>query len=247
MIASCFLWFFLYSLLGWIYETTLCSISQRKFVNRGFLNGPYCPIYGAGALLVILLFGKMTNPFELFICSAVVTCALEYLTSYGMEKLFHAKWWDYSSRRFNLHGRICLEGAFVFGLLSVLVVQFLHPFVREMTALIPAPIRYGLAGTIAAAMLCDLWVTVRAMADFQKKLDAAAQKIAEKKTIALEKLQESERIQSLHTHYEDLASKISRQQHRILLAFPKYRPHRHGELLSELRNTLNTKRKKGGV
>lgn len=90
MIASCFLWFFLYSLLGWVYETTLCSISQRKFVNRGFLNGPYCPIYGAGALLVILLFGKMTNPFQLFLCSAVVTCALEYLTSYGMEKLFHA-------------------------------------------------------------------------------------------------------------------------------------------------------------
>ena len=155
MIASYFLWFFLYSLFGWTYETTLCSITERKFVNRGFLNGPYCPIYGAGALLVIVLFGKMTNPFQLFLCSAVVTCVLEYLTSYCMEKLFHAKWWDYSSHRFNLHGRICLEGGLIFGLLSVLIVLFVHPFVGKMTSLIPTPIRYILAGVIAVAMLCN--------------------------------------------------------------------------------------------
>ena len=244
MIASYFLWFFLYSLFGWTYETTLCSITERKFVNRGFQNGPYCPIYGAGALLVIVLFGKMTNPFQLFLCSAVVTCVLEYLTSYCMEKLFHAKWWDYSSHRFNLHGRICLEGGLIFGLLSVLIVLFVHPFVGKMTSLIPTPIRYILAGVIAVAMLCDLCATVRALADFQKKLDAAAQKIVEKKTAALEKLQESETLQSLRAHYEELVNKISRQQHRILRAFPKYRPHRHGELLLELRKALRKKKKK---
>lgn len=238
MIASYFLWFFIYSMIGWIYETTICSVSQRKFVNRGFLNGPYCPIYGAGALLVILLFGKMTNPFQLFLCSAVVTCTLEYLTSYGMEKLFHAKWWDYSSRRFNLHGRICLEGALVFGLLSVLIILFLHPLIREWTSLIPMPVQCGLAAGLAVLMLFDLWKTLRALSDFQKKLDAAAQRINEKRTAVLEMLQENEKAKLVRTHCEELAAKISRQQHRILLAFPKYKPHLHDEIFSGLREIL---------
>ena len=99
-IENIFLWLIIYSVIGWIYESTLCSITERRFVNRGFLNGPYCPIYGFGAILDILILGWIKNPILLFVLSAILTCTLEYITSYLMEKLFHARWWDYSKRKF---------------------------------------------------------------------------------------------------------------------------------------------------
>ena len=92
------------------YESTLCSITQRKPVNRGFLNGPICPVYGFGALIIVFTLENVKgNLLALFLASAVLTCTLEYITSYLLEKLFKTQWWDYSKRRFNLNGRICLE------------------------------------------------------------------------------------------------------------------------------------------
>ena len=113
-IETWFLWLMIYSVIGWVYESTICSIGQRKLINRGFLNGPYCPIYGTGAVLVLLVLGRIQNPVLLFFAGAVLTCSLEYLTSWLMEKLFHARWWDYSKRKFNIGGRVCLIGAIVF-------------------------------------------------------------------------------------------------------------------------------------
>jgi len=89
-----------YSILGWIYESIVCSIQEKKWVNRGFLNGPYCPIYGAGAVLDIIILGNIQNPILLFLLGATLTCTLEYLTSYFMEKIFNARWWDYSDFKF---------------------------------------------------------------------------------------------------------------------------------------------------
>lgn len=86
-IETWFLWLMIYSVIGWVYESTICSIGQRKLINRGFLNGPYCPIYGTGAVLVLLVLGRIQNPVLLFFAGAVLTCSLEYLTSWLMEKL----------------------------------------------------------------------------------------------------------------------------------------------------------------
>ena len=115
--AKVFLWFILYSFFGWVYESTLCSITSRSLVNRGFLNGPLCPVYGFGALTVILAFWREPDisPWNLFFSSMVLTCTLEYITSWAMEKLFHARWWDYSEYRYNINGRVCLLGALAFG------------------------------------------------------------------------------------------------------------------------------------
>ena len=93
-IENVFLWFMIYSFFGWVYETIYCSIVERKFVYRGFLNGPYCPIYGFGALLDIFALGRIENPAVLFLAGAVLTCSLEYFTGWLLETLFHAKWWD---------------------------------------------------------------------------------------------------------------------------------------------------------
>ena len=123
-----FMLFFIYAILGWIIETTLVSIEKRKFVNRGFLIGPYCPIYGYGALLITILLHKYTNdPIVLFIMAIVVCGILEYFTSYIMEKIFKARWWDYSAKKYNINGRICLETVVPFGILGCLVMYVLNP------------------------------------------------------------------------------------------------------------------------
>ena len=95
MLEYLFLWFLFYSFAGWVYESILVSVSERRLVNRGFLNGPICPIYGCGAVLAIVLLHDLHNPFAVFLISSIGACMLEYVTSWGMEKLFHARWWDY--------------------------------------------------------------------------------------------------------------------------------------------------------
>lgn len=129
------LYFYLYSFLGWIAECLYCGLPAKKFINRGFLEGPYCPIYGCGAMIVLALL----QPFEyypllLFLAGIIVTSTLEYMTSYGMEKLFHTKWWDYSNNACNLHGRICLKNSLLFGCMVLFVYYGLHPLVVDFVA-----------------------------------------------------------------------------------------------------------------
>lgn len=125
-----FLYFIIIAVCGWFMEITLQLITKHKFADRGFLIGPYCPIYGCGALLITIFLTRFENyPFALF-CVAIVVCAvLEYATSYIMEKIFHARWWDYSDNKFNINGRICLETIIPFGLLGLLLIYVVNPFI----------------------------------------------------------------------------------------------------------------------
>lgn len=125
--------FIIYSFVGWIIEVGWNLFTDRKLVNRGFLIGPYCPIYGVGCLLLILLLGRFkSEPVILFFMSIVVCSILEYSTSYIMEKLFKARWWDYSEYKFNLNGRICAATMIPFGVLGVLVVYYLNPVISGL-------------------------------------------------------------------------------------------------------------------
>lgn len=121
--------FFIYSIAGWIIEVVGKLIEKKKFINRGFLIGPYCPIYGYGSILITILLEKYTNDvIVLFFMSMVICALLEYLTSYFMEKIFHTRWWDYSRYKFNINGRICLETMIPFGLLGCFVMYVSNPF-----------------------------------------------------------------------------------------------------------------------
>ncbi len=123
-----FMLFFIYAILGWIIETTLVSVEKRKFVNRGFLIGPYCPIYGFGGLAITILLKNYTkDPIVLFLMAVIICGTLEYFTSYIMEKIFKARWWDYSAKKYNINGRICLETVVPFGILGCLVMYVLNP------------------------------------------------------------------------------------------------------------------------
>lgn len=162
-VETWFLWLMIYSIIGWVYESTICSISQRKLINRGFLNGPYCPIYGTGAVLVLLVLGRIQNPVLLFFAGAVLTCSLEYLTSWLMEKLFHARWWDYSKRKFNIGGRACLIGAVVFGAFSVVLILVLHPWVKSLTDRLTDTALTWICAILLVGIVSDLIVTVKGL------------------------------------------------------------------------------------
>lgn len=121
--------FFIYSFLGWIMEVTLTLITDKKFVNRGFLLGPCCPIYGCGCILLNLLLHNYTNNILVLFILTMFTCSLlEYITSFLMKKIFKLRWWDYSQMKFNINGRICLETMTPFSILGVLAIKFATPF-----------------------------------------------------------------------------------------------------------------------
>ena len=124
----CLFIFFIYSFIGWLYESTICSIvTQKKLINRGFLHGPICPIYGIGAVINWILFSDVENIYALFFASAFVSGTIEYLISAGMEYMFEARWWDYSNFKFNLNGRVCLYGILIFGISNTIMVLFITP------------------------------------------------------------------------------------------------------------------------
>lgn len=124
-----FILFIIYAMIGWCIEIINGLIQTKKFVNRGFLIGPYCPIYGVGGFLITLLLSKYyDDPIVLFFMGIILCGVLEYLTSYIMEKNFKARWWDYSKRKFNINGRVCLETIIPFGILGCFVIYVSNPF-----------------------------------------------------------------------------------------------------------------------
>lgn len=133
MFYTYFLLFIIYSFIGWLLELAFSYIQLKKVVNRGFLIGPYCPIYGAGCLLLIILLSDYAdNILVLFALSIIVCSLLEYFTSLIMEKIFNLRWWDYSNMRFNINGRICLETMVPFGIIGVLVVKYFNPWLLSI-------------------------------------------------------------------------------------------------------------------
>ena len=139
IISKYFLLFVFYSFLGWLMEVTQGYVRHKKFVNRGFLIGPYCPIYGYGAIsMTLLLKGYANDPIVLFVMAIVICSILEYTTSFVMEKLFKIRWWDYSNRKFNINGRICLETMIPFGILGCLMIYFVNPFMFAIIDMIPS-------------------------------------------------------------------------------------------------------------
>ena len=151
-----FLLFIIYSLTGWILEVTCKSIENKRFMNRGFLLGPYCPIYGFGAILISLLLHKFRhNPFYLFIMAMIVCGILEYSTSFLMEKLFHLRWWDYSKRKWNIGGRVCAGTMIPFGLLGMFIMYLTNPFLLDKLYLLPLDILNIIFYTILIIFMID--------------------------------------------------------------------------------------------
>ena len=126
------LWYFwIYSFLGWGFETIYSSIHEGRLINRGFVTGPSCPIYGVGAVIIVLVLNNFKqNIIVLFIAGVILTSLLEYIVYIIMDKIFNQKWWDYSDLRFNYKGILSLESSIAWGILAVLLIKLIHPLVN---------------------------------------------------------------------------------------------------------------------
>ena len=193
--AGLFLLLMLYSFLGWCGEMIYCSLGQRRLCEkRGFLNGPLCPIYGHGALLVLwVLDGGAGGPILTFFGGMLLTTAVEYVTSYLMEKLFHMRWWDYSGHRFQLNGRVCLLNSTLFGLACVALCHVIHPRVMgPLRALFARGIALPLALVLFAVYAADIVLSVRSairVGNRLEKLRALQEELQQK----LEELRQEQR------------------------------------------------------
>lgn len=156
-------WFIVYSYIGWVYESIYCSIDLGRFVQRGFLFGPICPIYGTCIIFMILLFSeRFKSRFSLFLSCALFASALEYVVSFTMEYVFGRRWWDYSNRLLNINGRICLGAAVVFGVSGVLIIRYLHPILeRYVNENISIGMQRKAMKFILAILLFDLLTSVQ--------------------------------------------------------------------------------------
>ena len=163
-LSMLFIFFITYSVIGWIIEVTCKSIENKHLVNRGFLIGPWCPIYGCGCTLIVLLLSKYSNDFPvLFVMSMIICSVLEYFTSFILEKLFKARWWDYSRWKFNINGRICLETMIPFGILGSLLVYYIQPFMLSIYNKIPTNTSHLIALILLIVFVADYIVSSNVM------------------------------------------------------------------------------------
>lgn len=166
-----FMLFIIYSFIGWSIEVVGKLIEKHKFINRGFLVGPICPIYGWGCIAIILLLSKYkSSPIVLFLMAIIICSILEYFTSYFMEKLFHVRWWDYTRRKYNINGRICAETMIPFGLLGCLVVYIVNPIFTGLLNKIPVNTLNILAIIIFTLYIIDNVVSLSVMFGFKGTL-----------------------------------------------------------------------------
>lgn len=166
------LYFFVYGFLGWCTEVAFAACKERKFVNRGFLNGPICPIYGIGVGIVVqFLTPYKENLVLLYIASVVMVTALEWVTGFILEKIFHNKWWDYSKMPLNLNGYVCLLFSLIWGVACVLIVDFIHPLIHKVLSWIPFPVGMTLIFVLSIVMFVDLYVTASTILKMNKHLE----------------------------------------------------------------------------
>ncbi len=203
-----FLLFIIYSVLGWIMEVTCKLIQYKRFINRGFLIGPYCPIYGCGGILITLLLNRyISDPFVLFVMAILLCGTLEYLTSWFMEKAFKARWWDYSQRKFNLNGRVCLGTIIPFGILGLFISYISNPFLLGKIYQIPEIWLNIISGTILVIFIIDNIVS-GIVVRFLKKTEVSVSK-------------KEDNTEEITKQVREILGQKSALHRRLMNAYPK--------------------------
>ena len=197
-LSKLFVWFIVYSFMGWVYESIFCTIKNRQWENRGFLHGPIVPIYGVGALLASIVFSSLpveslqqASSLSIFLICFLGSIVLEYFTSWALEKLFHAYWWDYSNVPLNIHGRVCLFASIGFGVAGILVVRVLFPFVSHITSGISPFWMEFLSLFFMLLFGMDMALTISALTNFTKNFNRIENEINEQIAAAYDKLDSS--------------------------------------------------------
>lgn len=220
------LYFYIYSFLGWVCESIYCSIGSKKIINRGFLSGPICPIYGFGALLTIFMLGSLKSTILVFIYGIIITSTLEFIGGYLLETIFHTRWWDYSKRKFNIKGRVCLRNSILFGLLCLALIKLINPIVEGLVSQIPEVMLIIVVIISVTLFIVDFIFTINAINRLNHKLKDLDNIIDE-----LNKAPEKRNNEFYNSEIKFIKHK-STLQRRIINAFPDMKhKNRHEQLL----------------
>ncbi|MBP1745068.1 MAG: hypothetical protein H6Q58_2046 [Firmicutes bacterium] len=172
MMINILWYFFIYAFLGWCTEVVYAALKTGSFANRGFLNGPACPIYGFGILLVIHLLNPVKdNVLYMFLGSVIITSAIEFVGGYALEKMFHERWWDYSDMPFNVGGYICPMYSLAWGLACLVIVDRIQPLIHSLVNLIPQTASMVILVVVSCLFIVDLIATVKSVLNLNKKLE----------------------------------------------------------------------------
>ena len=231
-------YFIIYSFLGWVMESTFRSVLEKKIINTGFLIGPLCPIYGIGACIMFLFLDKFyDNVLILFLVSIVSLTLWEYIVGVLLEKVFNTKCWDYSNQKFNFQGRICLINSLCWGVLGVIFIKYIHPFIQELVKKVDIHVLHYVILIATVVFLIDMIVSIVKVKNIKvtlQKIEDLNQEIKEKlkeiKSTSKDAEKNADKLEvakSLHELVEDLKKKrnrtilhLYRNVYRLKKAFP---------------------------
>jgi len=231
--------FFIYSFLGWCMEVGYAAMNQKKFVNRGFLHMPICPIYGIGVVLVVeLLSGLKHNLLLFYVVSTVALTLLEWFTGVVLEKLFHCRWWDYSKEWLNIQGYVCLPFSLIWGIAGIIIILFVHPIVLKLIALIPAVPGRIILIMLLIVLIIDLAVTISEILHMNLNLKKMKQITEELQEKALNLGEKARAKIDRQEQYQELLSSISSRNRRFIHAFPKIQSMQYKKQLQDIKAFL---------
>ena len=254
-IMNLWLYFIIYSFIGWLYESILKTITQKKIVNSGFLFGAFCPIYGAGAVIMLVFLDWLQGSnILLFITAFFILSIWEYLVGFFLEKMFNTKYWDYSNLKFNIKGRVSLQTSLVWGGFSVIFINFLHPLLERFIDIIPVNALNYISVIALIYLIVDTTVSVIKVNNINIRLEKLSEigdiikekleelKLETEKSLQLEKLQVV--IDELKEKQLELKEKLEKQSKRLKRAFPdmkaqiKQRKAEIKERIEEIKNRV---------
>lgn len=254
VIGLYFICFMIFSFMGWVYESIYCTLRTHHWNNRGFLFGAICPIYGVGGITATLVFNVIFKKdeaaiWQIFLISMIGSAVLEYVTSYVLEKLFHAVWWDYSDMPLNINGRICIPASIGFGIAGILVVKYISPFVFGLVDNIPPIAIEGIAMVAIAFLGADLALTVSGLTqlvkkmeeietEFNEKMEASYQIIEEKRQLISGKMEEYEKLTA--DKIKEYSLTMSLAQHHALRSMKKFRSTGTTRIAEKFKETINS-------
>ena len=252
-------YFIIYSFLGWVMESIVRTVCEKKLINTGFLHGPFCPIYGIGSIILFLLLRNFENRLVLLFFSGIIVLTFwEYIVGVMLEKIFKTKYWDYSDQKFNFQGRVCLVNSICWGVLSVLLVKYIHPFIESLVSKVDITLLYYIIGIIAIFMFIDMIISIVKVKNIQSTLEQVEklnkeikEKLKEIKVLKKEKdTEKAISTESIQQVVEKLKKKrnrtiihLYRNVHRLKKAFPAINTKEITEVLNKKVEKYRRKKK----
>lgn len=252
-IVKIIMYFMIYSFFGWVMESVLKTVVQRKPVNSGFLYGPFCPIYGFGAIIMFLFLDRFKdNIVILFITGFFILSLWEYIVGWALEKIFHTKYWDYTNYKFNIKGRVCLLNSLFWGFLGVIFTKFIHPFIVQKVDIVKTNDLIFYTVVLLIIMIGDLITSIIKVKNINIKLEklkeitnSIKEKIDELETKSINKENIQQAIEELKYKQTAIKRKLLRQTNRLKKAFPTMKSdtiERINEFLKDKKESVRSKK-----